>query len=161
MCSTRSQALTGCTCRAGQGMLAHWQRRWHSTQSAALEIEDTLKVAALIHSFRNDGHLAAALDPLQRVRQGPWLAESRQATTWYARLCTFLYCRHSSLYYNATADVMCRSNSKLGTLLHSLPQDDSSKVEASVLASKLGLSLPTTDHRQGSNTFNVHKYHCL
>lgn len=68
-------------------MLALWQRRWHSTQSAALEIEDTLKVAALIHSFRNDGHLAAALDPLQRVRQGPWLTESRQATTWYAALC--------------------------------------------------------------------------
>lgn len=67
-------------------MFARWQRRWHSTQSAALEIEDTLKVAALIHSFRNDGHLAAALDPLRRVRQGPWLTESRQATTWYATL---------------------------------------------------------------------------
>lgn len=70
-------------------MLAQGHRRWHSTQTAALEIEDTLKVAALIHSFRNDGHLAAALDPLQRVRQGSWLAESRQATTWYAGLCSF------------------------------------------------------------------------
>lgn len=69
---------------AAQGLLAPWQRMCHSTQTAAEEIEDTLKVAALIHSFRNDGHLAAALDPLHRVGQGPWLAESRQATTWYA-----------------------------------------------------------------------------
>ena len=60
------------------------QRRWFSNETASLEIEDTLKVASLIHSFRNDGHLAAALDPLQRVRQGSWLAESRRATTWSA-----------------------------------------------------------------------------
>ena len=74
----------GCFSGAAPGVLALWQRMCHSTQTAAEEIEDTLKVAALIHSFRNDGHLAAALDPLHRVGQGPWLAESRQATTWYA-----------------------------------------------------------------------------
>lgn len=43
---------------------------------------------------------------------------------------------------------MCRSNSKLGTLMHSLPQNGSGRVEASLLADKLGLSLPTTDDRQ-------------
>lgn len=32
--------------------------------------------------------------------------------------------------------------------MHSLPQDASRTVEASVLASKLGLSLPTTDDRR-------------
>ena len=62
--------------------LTRWQQRCYSTKTAAMEIEDALKVAALIHSFRNDGHLAAALDPLHRVRQGPWLAEHRRATTW-------------------------------------------------------------------------------
>lgn len=58
-------------------------RRCFSSEVAVLEIEDTLKVASLVHSFRNDGHLAAALDPLRRIQQGPWLAESRRATTWY------------------------------------------------------------------------------
>ena len=45
--------------------------------------------------------------------------------------------------------------------MHSLPQDASSKVEASVLASKLGLSLPTTDDRQASNMFNVLGHQCF
>lgn len=82
------KVAASCLRRAVQGTV-QWQRRWHRTQPAALDIEDTLKVAALIHSFRNDGHLAAALDPLHRVKQGPWLADSRQATTWYAILNMF------------------------------------------------------------------------
>lgn len=67
-----------------RGMLARALRcRLYSTDAAVLEIEDSLRVASLVHSFRNDGHLAAALDPLRRVKQGPWLTESRHATTWY------------------------------------------------------------------------------
>ena len=77
------------------------QRRWFSSEAATSEIEDTLKVASLIHSFRNDGHLAAALDPLQRVRQGPWLAESRQATTWLVYACSV--CKHHSHRLIATS----------------------------------------------------------
>ena len=51
-----------------------------------LEIEDNLKVASLVHAFRSEGHLSAKLDPLQRVTQGPWQAETRQPTSWYAAL---------------------------------------------------------------------------
>lgn len=98
------------------------QRRWFSNEAASLEIEDTLKVASLIHSFRNDGHLAAALDPLQRVRQGPWLAESRRATTW--------------------------SNSNLGTIVHDLHLAESTQISSQQVADKLGLALPTDDDRQ-------------
>ncbi|DBA67070.1 hypothetical protein WJX79_005030 [Trebouxia sp. C0005] len=109
--------------RACSGMLARTLHcRLYSTDAAVLEIEDSLRVASLVHSFRNDGHLAAALDPLRRVKQGPWLTESRKATTW--------------------------NNNKLGNLVHDLPLDASHPLESSKLASKLGLLLPTTDDRQ-------------
>ena len=39
------------------------------------EIEDTLRVAAMVQDFRRDGHLTATLDPLRRAAHGPWLAE--------------------------------------------------------------------------------------
>ncbi|KAK9810028.1 hypothetical protein WJX72_003602 [[Myrmecia] bisecta] len=48
----------------------------------ATEVADTLKVAALVQTFRSRGHLAAQLDPLGRVRYGPWLSETGSATRW-------------------------------------------------------------------------------
>ena len=38
-----------------------------------VEVEDTLKLAALIRRFRSRGHLVAQLDPLKRTPGGPWL----------------------------------------------------------------------------------------
>ena len=59
-------------------------KRYYETEAdtAMLDVEDNLKVASLVHAFRSEGHLAAKLDPLQRVAQGPWLAETRQPTSW-------------------------------------------------------------------------------
>lgn len=39
----------------------------------ATDVEDTLKLAALIRRFRSRGHLVAQLDPLKRTAGGPWL----------------------------------------------------------------------------------------
>jgi len=39
------------------------------------EIQDALRVASLVGSFRSKGHLVALLDPLGRVERGPWLEE--------------------------------------------------------------------------------------
>ena len=44
--------------------------------------------------------------------------------------------------------IICRSNSKLGTIMHSLPRDATVQIEAEALASKLDLSLPTSNDRQ-------------
>lgn len=128
------------------------QRRLSSSSgSATLEIEDTLKIASLVHSFRNDGHLAAALDPLRRVSQGPWHAESRRATTWCvvsADVCLQGHTDTIELRNIAGLFItFCRNNSKLGTLLHGLPLDASHQLNSSELASRLGLSLPVTDDR--------------
>eukprot|EP00878_Enallax_costatus_P032557 GHUV01035790.1.p1 GENE.GHUV01035790.1~~GHUV01035790.1.p1 ORF type:complete len:343 (+),score=85.48 GHUV01035790.1:708-1736(+) len=41
--------------------------------SHLVDVEDTLKLAALIRRFRDRGHLIAQLDPLKRTAGGPWL----------------------------------------------------------------------------------------
>ena len=45
---------------------------------AQLEISDTIKVAALINKIKSRGHSVAQLDPLRRVKYGPWMAEGEQ-----------------------------------------------------------------------------------
>ena len=43
--------------------------------AADVEGLDTLKVSDLVYNFRCHGHLAALLDPLQRVKHGPWRSD--------------------------------------------------------------------------------------
>ena len=43
--------------------------------AADVEALDTLKVSDLVYNFRCHGHLAALLDPLQRVKHGPWRSD--------------------------------------------------------------------------------------
>lgn len=74
-----------------QGHRAYTQSTWNSTIVAGTsngwpastdssteiahvtDVEDTLKLAAMIRRFRSRGHLVAQLDPLKRTAGGPWL----------------------------------------------------------------------------------------
>jgi 2-oxoglutarate dehydrogenase complex dehydrogenase (E1) component-like enzyme len=50
------------------------------------EVSDILRVVALVDMFRREGHLVARLDPLSRVRYGPWMSDtlSHHASHWCA-----------------------------------------------------------------------------
>lgn len=51
-----------------------------------VEVEDAVKVTALVGAFRTRGHLCARLDPLGRVKRGPWLSEvSGSPNRWTQR----------------------------------------------------------------------------
>lgn len=42
------------------------------------EVRDAVKVTELVGEFRTRGHLCAQLDPLKRVKRGPWFSDLAQ-----------------------------------------------------------------------------------
>ena len=58
-----------------QAAVAAWPQLQAGVSAADVEALDTLKVSDLVYNFRCHGHLAALLDPLQRVKHGPWRSD--------------------------------------------------------------------------------------
>ncbi|CAG9461158.1 unnamed protein product [Pedinophyceae sp. YPF-701] len=86
------------------------------------DVADTLRVARLVESLRNRGHLVAQLDPLRRVQRGPWLEELNG----------------SSL----------PGSTDLLPLLEAYPQHGTPDEKARFLADALGLQGPTDASRK-------------